>query len=172
MTEGVQRGSSLVSNYSLPAHAKKAGYFRICMTMEKTERFDFGDKPQAHPDVSFPETETTVRKRTVWRTLSNQPYRRVAPGRYRYVAPTELRPILGGEDFFSGVGTPSYRCCAPAGLKIDSWGCVVFSGFGTPSYRYVAPTELRPILGGEDFFSGVGPPSYRCCAPAGLKIDI
>lgn len=94
MTEGVQRRSSLVSNYSFPAHAQTAGYCRICKATEKTERFDFGDKPQAHPDVSFPETETTVRKRTVWGTLSNQPYRRVAPARYRYVAPTELRPIL------------------------------------------------------------------------------
>ncbi len=60
VTEGVQRGSSLVSNYSFPAHAQTAGYCRICMTMEKTERFDFGNKPQAHPDGSFPEAETSA----------------------------------------------------------------------------------------------------------------
>lgn len=54
VTEGVQRGSSLVSNYSLPAHAQKAGYCRICKATEKTERFDFDEKLPAHPDVSFP----------------------------------------------------------------------------------------------------------------------
>jgi len=60
VTEGVQRGSSLVSNYSLPAHAQTAGYCRICKATEKTERFDFGNKQQVHPDVSFPETETSA----------------------------------------------------------------------------------------------------------------
>jgi len=43
--------------------------------MEKTERFDFGDKPQAHPDVSFPEAETSASSRTLWRLSAGYLYR-------------------------------------------------------------------------------------------------
>jgi len=44
VTEGVQRGSSLESNYGFPTHAQTAGYCRICKATEKTDRFDFGNK--------------------------------------------------------------------------------------------------------------------------------
>jgi len=57
----------IISNYSFPAHAQTAGYGRICKATEKRERFDFDEKLPAHPDVSFPEAETSASNRTLLR---------------------------------------------------------------------------------------------------------